>query len=316
MNQLEYLLFSKKIGVNNSILFNRPVDIVKALRSNSSSAYYKPDGLNEVDKSFNNLKVNVSRILKGKPTTSNLLVESLIEVIRPLINPEEEVEVIIEEIKRLLVKDNKIYSASNYENDITELNNLYINSKTQVVFNARPEESYDNKRANDFFKSILESLSILNDTLNSHNVKKRYEYHFSNSFIAIDFFDLLMVKAIEIKGEKFEKALKKYFQDLNEKNFIRIYVVDDLFTVFPHTIFNHLSQDICGFTFFSKDANSFSIAKMSRAALQRWYREVYLRVKFSRQEISFERYLEYKTNAPIDKIGQDLSTIANRFKSL
>lgn len=316
MNQLEYLLFSKKTGANASSLFQRPVEIVRALQNHPSSAFYKLEKSGESDKDFNNLKANVSQLLNGKRTASNKLIESLIEVIRPLIDQSLEVEDIIEEIRSYLVKDAKVYASSDAERDLEELNERYSNSKTQVVFNARPEESYDNKRAIQFTDSILKSLSILDDEFDFNKISTRYEYHFSNSLIAIEFFDLLLSRALDIKGEKLKVKLEDSFLALNQKNFIKIYVVEDIFTVFPHTVFNHLSQDMCGFIFFSKDANSFSIAKMSRAALQRWFRGIYLSVKYSRQEISFERYLNYKANALIDKIGQELNTSPNRFRAI
>jgi hypothetical protein len=317
MRALEQLLFFKKLGDNGAPLFNRPVEIVRALQSTPGSFYYKPDLSNESeDKDFNNLKVIVSQLLKGKRTASNKLVESLIEVIRPRINETFEAENIIEEIKGYLVKKNDMYAAAETERDLEELNERYSNSGTQVVFNARPEDSYDNKRAAKFVESILDSLSLLDDDCDIENITTRYEYHFFNSFIALDYFDVLLNKAIELKGIEWKDKIKKDFQELNEKGFINIYVVQDVFTVFPHTVFNHLSQNMCGFIFFPKDANNFSIAKMSKAALQRWFRYIYLPAKYSRQELTFARYLEYKTNAVIDRIGQDLNTSPNRFDGI
>jgi hypothetical protein len=313
MRALEQLLFSKKLGENGSPLFNRPVDIVRALQSTPTSFYYKVNLPTESDKEFNNLKVNVSQLLRGKRTASNKLVESLIEIIRPLINRDLEVDDIIDEIRSHLVKDKTIYSASESESELEELNERYSNSKTQVVFNARPEESYDNKRAANFTKSIIESLSLLDEVLDTEIINTRYEYHFFNALIAVEFFDRLFSKAAELKGIEWQDKLKKDFQELNEKGFINIYVVKDIFSVFPHTVFNHLSQDMCGFIFFSKDANSFSIAKMSRASLQRWFRCIYLPAKYSRQELTFVKYLEYKTNAVINKLDQDLNTSPDRF---
>jgi len=317
MSALEQLLFSKKIGHNGAALFSRPVEIVRMLQKTPTSFYYKPKPFNEADdKDFNTLKVNVSQLLKGKRTASNKLVESLLEVVRPLINENLNVDEIIDDLRGYLVKDKDIYSATETERDLEELNERYSNSGTQVVFNARPEDSYNNKRAAKFAQSILESLSLLDDVFDTENIATRYEYHFFNSFIALDFFDGLLSKAVELRGVEWQEKIKKDFQELNEKGYINIYVVEDVFTVFPHTVFNHLSQNMCGFVFFPKDASSFSIAKMSKAALQRWFRYVYLPAKYSRQELTFARYLEYKTNAVIDKIGQDLSTSPNRFNSI
>ncbi|TWI96831.1 hypothetical protein JN11_03944 [Mucilaginibacter frigoritolerans] len=309
MNQIESLLFARKIGKNSTPLFLKHVDLVKALMASPTSTFFADEKSEEYLKRFNNLKVYLSKVFSRRTKPSDEFITLLNEIVIERLADENDKAEILTEIKQLLVPNATVFVVSDNDSHTEELNRRYGKSKTQITFISRPVETYDNKRATQFIDLILDSIFVFNDSITLNRSDIRYEFHFAHYLVAHEFFDRLYrrtLKRLDIPSDKMPESnrlkkkndeLKKRVEDLYRSinsSILRLYAVDELYCTLPVTVFNHTSQDACGFVYFSHDASKFSIAKMSDAAINRWYKNMYLRAKFTRQEITFDTHLKVK----------------------
>jgi hypothetical protein len=307
MNQIESLLFASKIGKDGTPLFLKHVDLVKALMASPNSTFFVEETSEEYTKRFNNLKVYLSKVFSRRTKPSEEFVTLLNKLVIERLADENDQAEIVTEIKKLLVSNASVFVVSDNDSHTEELNRRYGNSKTQITFISRPVETYDNKRATQFIDLILDSIFVFNHPIILSGSDVRYEFHFAHNLVAHEFFDRLYRRTIQrlpddkIQGrDKLKKdngSLIKRVEDLYRSinlTILKLYAVDELYCTLPVTVFNHTSQDACGFVYFSHDASKFSIAKMSDAAINRWYKNMYLRAKFTRREVTFDTHLKVK----------------------
>ncbi|HEY8931421.1 MAG TPA: hypothetical protein VIM55_19615 [Mucilaginibacter sp.] len=206
---------------------------------------------------------------------------------------EQLLEGALSELEAIVRDDEEIFNAISTESEVDELNRRYGKSRSHIVFISRPVETYDNSRATKFLDAIVNSLFTFDSgTVEVTEDEIVYEFHFAHRLIAYEFFDKLRWHAVKkAEGIVKEEEIQRLFASKIDL-LLKVFEVDELFVTLPCALFNATSQDASGFVFFSHDSIRFSIAKMTDAAINRWYKNLYLRAKFMRKQIKFENYVK------------------------
>lgn len=289
--ELSDLLVSRKIGKKGNPLFHRPVDIVKAVLSNSNSPLYIGDSDSpEYTKKFNNLKVYISQVLKGFRPASKLLIDAIKVCALENLSNKENADFFLKELEDALKAKIKRGLMNKDDEELDELHRWIKIAKTHFIFTSAPEELYEDEYSNEITLPLLTNLGLIS-TVEVSSVQKKFEYYFPKPFIAVEFYKKLFIVAKQYNHGSSDEDISKSFANISSN--LKVYTIPSFYCWLPHSVFNLNTESETGFIYIRQDKGEPSVAKMSKDTLKNWKDDFYSDIYLKREEVKFNQIKQY-----------------------